>query len=228
MTNGCWSGGRGAGAQLGGKKPSFPSSRPRVISPQTCWARQKTFGMKNKLKHTKEKKPLFPLFRCRVIYVWKLNTKPGSCKSRNMCVGRMTGHILRRCEANNWMPHPGDERREEIKAANLHGAPSWLGDRPKALCLLKLFYYNRSLKDTFVSFLQKISTLILGDITFLFYFYADHVIRLKDILCQHVARQLHCHSLRRVPWCRPILSQQPPSQQEIKIQIRSEWRTYFW
>ena len=49
------------------------------------------------------------------------------------------------------MPHPGDERREEIKAANLHGAPSWLGDRPKALCLLKLFYYNRSLKDTFVS-----------------------------------------------------------------------------
>ena len=54
---------------IDGKKPLFPSSRPRVISPQTCWAGQKTFGMKNKLKHTKRKKPLFPLFRWCVIYV---------------------------------------------------------------------------------------------------------------------------------------------------------------
>ena len=80
------------------------------------------------------------------------------------------------------MPHPGDERREEIKAANLHGAPSWLGDRPKALCLLKLFYYNRSLEDILSpSYKNKHVNLRRHRISF--HFYADHVIRLKDTQC---------------------------------------------
>ena len=47
---------------------------------------KKTFGMKNKLKHTKEKKPSFPLFRCRVIYVWKFKTQNGEVVSHVTCV----------------------------------------------------------------------------------------------------------------------------------------------